>query len=73
LTSRSIIAAIVDRDTFNAHIIETGTQSYSLGSAQCADRRKPHSGPKDLEIEFSYNPRSALGGASNLNDGQPPA
>jgi len=29
-----IIAAIVDRVTFNAHIIETGTQSYRLRTSK---------------------------------------
>jgi len=27
---RRLVAAIVDRVTFNAHIIETGTESYRL-------------------------------------------
>jgi hypothetical protein len=29
-----LVAAIVDRVTFNAHIIETGTQSYRLGNSK---------------------------------------
>ena len=29
-----LVAAIVDRVTFNAHILETGTQSYRLRTAQ---------------------------------------
>jgi DNA replication protein DnaC len=29
-----LVAAIVDRVTFNAHILETGTQSYRLRSQQ---------------------------------------
>ncbi len=33
-------AAIVDRLTFNGHIIETGTTSYRLTHAQ--QRRQPH-------------------------------
>lgn len=30
------MAAIVDRVTFNAHIIETGTESYRLRSTRAA-------------------------------------
>ena len=29
-----LVAAIVDRVTFNAHIIETGTESYRLRSTR---------------------------------------
>jgi hypothetical protein len=36
-----LVAAIVDRITFNAHIIETGTQSYRLRISKTAARRKP--------------------------------
>jgi DNA replication protein DnaC len=38
-----LVAAIVDRATFNAHIIETGTNSYRLRSARAAktSRSKP--------------------------------
>lgn len=36
-----LVAAIVDRITFNAHIIETGTQSYRLRTSKTATRRKP--------------------------------
>lgn len=35
-----IIAAIVDRVTFNAHIIETGTESYRLRTSKTNNRRK---------------------------------
>jgi DNA replication protein DnaC len=34
-----LIAAIVDRVTFNAHILETGTQSYRLRTSK-TNRRK---------------------------------
>jgi len=34
-----LVAAIVDRVTFNAHIIETGTQSYRLRSSKTSSRR----------------------------------
>jgi hypothetical protein len=34
------LAAIVDRVTFNAHIIETGTQSYRLRTSKTTARRK---------------------------------
>jgi len=36
-----LVAAIVDRITFNAHIIETGTQSYRLRISKTAAHRKP--------------------------------
>jgi DNA replication protein DnaC len=35
-----LVAAIVDRLTFNAHIIETGTESYRLRVTRAARRRK---------------------------------
>jgi DNA replication protein DnaC len=35
-----LVAAIVDRLTFNAHIIETGTQSYRLRTSKTAARSK---------------------------------
>jgi len=35
-----IIAAIVDRVTFNAHIIETGTKSYRLRTSKTTTRTK---------------------------------
>jgi DNA replication protein DnaC len=34
-----LVAAIVDRVTFNAHIIETGTQSYRLGTSKTTRKR----------------------------------
>ena len=36
-----LVAAIVDRLTFNAHIIETGTESYRLRTTKTRSRRKP--------------------------------
>jgi DNA replication protein DnaC len=36
-----LVAAIVDRLTFNAHIIETGTQSYRLRTTRTRTRNKP--------------------------------
>ena len=36
-----LVAAIIDRLTFHAHIIETGTNSYRLRSTRTAKRRKP--------------------------------
>jgi hypothetical protein len=38
-----LVAAIVDRVTFNAHIIETGTQSYRLRTSKTTARRTPTS------------------------------
>ena len=35
-----LVAAIVDRVTFKAHIIETGTQSYRLRTGKTATRAK---------------------------------
>lgn len=35
-----LVAAIVDRITFNAHILETGTQSYRLRTSKTSTRRK---------------------------------
>jgi DNA replication protein DnaC len=35
-----LVAAIVDRVTFNAHIIETGTESYRLRTSKTSNRRK---------------------------------
>ena len=35
-----LVAAIVDRITFNAHILETGTQSYRLRTSKTTTRRK---------------------------------
>jgi hypothetical protein len=34
------IAAIVDRITFNAHIIETGTQSGRLATSKTSNRKR---------------------------------
>jgi hypothetical protein len=34
-----LVAVIVDRVTFNAHIIETGTQSYRLATSRASTRR----------------------------------
>ena len=35
-----LVAAIVDRVTFNAHILETGTQSYRLRTSKTTNSRK---------------------------------
>lgn len=35
-----LVAAIVDRVTFNAHILETGTESYRLRTSKTTTRRK---------------------------------
>jgi hypothetical protein len=34
------MTAIVDRVTFNAHIVETGTESYRLRTSKTTTRRK---------------------------------
>jgi DNA replication protein DnaC len=36
-----LVAAIADRVTFNAHILETGTQSYRLRTSKTTTTRKP--------------------------------
>ena len=36
-----LVAAIVDRVTFNAHILETGTQSYRLRTSKTNRTRTP--------------------------------
>ena len=35
-----LVAAIVDRVTFNTHVFETGTQSYRLRTSKTAARKK---------------------------------
>jgi hypothetical protein len=35
-----LVAAIVDRVTFNAHILQTGTQSYRLRTTKTTSRSK---------------------------------
>jgi hypothetical protein len=35
-----LVAAIVDRVTFNAHILETGTQSYRLATSKTRSRKR---------------------------------
>lgn len=37
---RRLVAAIVDRITFNAHILETGTDSYRLRTSKTITRRE---------------------------------
>jgi hypothetical protein len=39
-TDPRLVAAIVDRVTFNAHILETGTQSYRLATSKTTARGK---------------------------------
>ena len=41
-----LVAAIVDRVTFNAHILETGTQSYRLRTSKKTVTRKGQTTPK---------------------------
>ncbi len=35
-----LVAAIVDRVTFNAHILETGTRSYRLPTSKTSGRKR---------------------------------
>ena len=39
-----LVAAIVDRLTFNAHILETGTESHRLRTSKTSTRRKARDG-----------------------------
>ena len=39
-----LVAAIVDRVTFNARIIETGTQSYRLATSKTSRTRSRNTG-----------------------------
>jgi hypothetical protein len=39
-----LVAAIVDRVTFNAHIVETGTQSYRLATSKTSRTRSRKAG-----------------------------
>jgi DNA replication protein DnaC len=41
-TDPRLAAAVVDRLTFNAHIIATGTKSYRLGASRAAKARRQH-------------------------------
>lgn len=40
ITDARLVAAIIDRLTFNAHIIETGSESYRLKSTQARRAKK---------------------------------
>jgi DNA replication protein DnaC len=40
LPDARLVAAIVDRITFNAHILETRTDSYRLRTSKTSSRRK---------------------------------
>ena len=40
MTDPRLVAAIVDRVTFNAHILETGTQSYRLRTSRTTRAKK---------------------------------
>jgi DNA replication protein DnaC len=41
-TDPRLAAAVVDRLTFNAHIIQTGTSSYRLGASRAAQTNRQH-------------------------------
>lgn len=43
-----LVAAIVDRVTFNAHIIETGSDSYRLRTTKTRQKRTSQSPAADL-------------------------
>jgi DNA replication protein DnaC len=44
-----LVAAVVDRLTFNAHILETGTVSYRLRSTRAAKARPTAKGTERAE------------------------
>jgi DNA replication protein DnaC len=79
-----LVAAIVDRVTFNAHIIETGTDSYRLRTTRARTRRKqtspnrPHPSPIPTRDSASTghtedgstpSPRDRQGGAKTTEHG----
>jgi len=58
ITDPRLVAAIVDRLTFNAHIIETGTESYRLLTTKTKVPRKP---PRGSTRPHSHDSPSANG------------
>ncbi len=65
-----LVAAIVDRVTFNAHILETGTQSYRLRTSKTTARRKSaranrprprRAAPRSISIAVRWRRRSQPG------------
>jgi hypothetical protein len=72
-----LVAAIVDRLTFNAHIIETGTESYRLRTSRTppnAPRRqlkRPHPTPTDphnAALRATQSPDLAASGGARTNE-----
>jgi DNA replication protein DnaC len=66
-----LVAAIVDRVTFNAHIIETGTESYRLRTTKARTRRKP-AGPSNRPHP-SPIPTRDRASTGHTDDGSPPS
>ncbi|MGB8379860.1 MAG: IS21-like element helper ATPase IstB [Dermatophilaceae bacterium] len=58
-----LVAAIVDRVTFNAHILETGTQSYRLRASKTTTRRT-----RTQPATPSHHPSSGPPGANVPDD-----
>ena len=54
-----LVAAIVDRATYNAHILETGTQSYRLATSRPHDLPASEPGARIHDVRFrrSRNPK----------------
>jgi len=55
-----LVAAIVGRVTFNAHILETGIQSYRLATSKTSSRKQPAS----LERGFDTDHRPLTSGGT---------
>ena len=51
-----LVAAIVDRVTFNAHILETGTQSYRLRTSKTTNSRKRRSNRSMRQTDMPHQP-----------------
>jgi DNA replication protein DnaC len=52
-----LVAAIVDRVTFNAHILETGTQSYRLRTSKTKTTINHHVAPQGLSTPRKRHPQ----------------
>jgi hypothetical protein len=51
-----LVAAIVDRVTFNAHMIETGIQSYRLATSKTSSRKRASQGPRERAVHSLREP-----------------
>lgn len=65
ITDPRLVAAIVDRLTFNAHIIETGTESYRLLTTKTGRTRKKAPRPQDKPVTHTGAKPDEHGGANS--------